>query len=99
MVYTEMMQTQKVYVRQCSSVPVYALLLFGGDLAVDHINSKIVIDEWAKVTASPKVGVLIRELRKRLDALLALKFEDASICIHEHPIASATVELVRTDGM
>ena len=30
LVYTEMLDTTKVYVREASMVPVYALLLFGG---------------------------------------------------------------------
>ena len=32
LVYTDMVDTAKLYVRESSMVPVYALLLFGGEL-------------------------------------------------------------------
>ena len=36
LVYTEMVHTAKLYVRESSMVPVYALLLFGGEVAIAH---------------------------------------------------------------
>lgn len=33
MVYTEIVETSKLYVRESSAVPIYALLLFGGETA------------------------------------------------------------------
>lgn len=34
MVYTDMVATSKLYVRESSAVPIYALLLFGGETMV-----------------------------------------------------------------
>lgn len=99
MVHTEMVETSKIFVRQCSMVPVYALLLFGGQLQVNHERGEITVDDWARLKAPPKVGVLVRELRKLLDDLLAAKLEDPSKNLGDHPVAKAMLELLSTDGM
>lgn len=98
-VYTEMVETSKVFVRQSSMAPVYALLLFGGQPQVQHEKQLITIDEWAKLSAPPKVGVLVRELRKLLDELLGAKLEDPALNLSEHPVVRGMLELLRTDGM
>lgn len=88
-----------MYVRQCSVLPVYALLLFGGALAVDHSAAKVTVDGWASLAAPPKVGVLVRELRQLLDRLLAAKLEDPALELAAHPVVRAATELLRTDGL
>lgn len=98
MVYSEIVETSKVFVRQCSSVPVYALLLFGGTVEVDHVNGKVSVDTWANVSAPPKVGVLVRDLRARLDRLLSVKLEQPEVEVSENAIVSVALELLRTDG-
>lgn len=98
-VFTEMVETQKIYVRQSSMAPVYALLLFGGKLEVLHEEGKITIDDWMRLSAPMKVGVLVRELRKRLDGLLSAKLEDPSRDLTSHPVVRGILELLRTDGM
>jgi ATP-dependent RNA helicase DHX57 len=99
MVHTEMVETSKIFIRQCSMVPVYAVLLFGGQLQVNHELGEITVDGWARLRAPPKVGVLVRELRKLLDDLLAAKLEDPCKHFSEHPVVKAMLELLRNDGM
>lgn len=99
MVYSDIVETSKVFVRQCSSVPVYALLLFGGAVQVHHTQGKVSVDTWATVTAQPKIGVLVRELKKRLDNLLSVKLEQPETAISKNSIVSVVLELLRTDGM
>ena len=41
-------------------VPVYALLLFGGRLAVQHEEGTLTLDGWAKFRAPAKIGTLVR---------------------------------------
>jgi ATP-dependent RNA helicase DHX57 len=98
MVYSELVETSKLFVRQCSSIPVYAVLLFGGTIDVDHINSKVSVDTWATVSAPPEVGVLVRELRTRLDRLLSIKLEQPETDISDTSIVSVALELLQTDG-
>ena len=60
-------------------VPPYALLLFGGKLDVRHASNKIVIDGWMYFDAASVVGVVILELRRALEELLARKIERPEI--------------------
>ena len=47
-------------------VPLYALLLFGGRVSVNHVAGGITIatkDAWIKLKAWPRIGVLVNQLR------------------------------------
>jgi ATP-dependent RNA helicase DHX57 len=58
-VYTQLSETSKVYAREVSMVPVYALLLFGGRLAVQHEEGTLTLDGWARFRAPAKIGTLV----------------------------------------
>jgi hypothetical protein len=63
LVYSERVETARVYVRDNTMVGAYALLLFGGELVVDHARGRLSMDGWAEFDAPARVGVLIREVR------------------------------------
>ena len=49
-----------------SQVPIYALLLFGGPVSVNHIGGGLTIGNqhaWVKLKAWPRIGVLVNHLR------------------------------------
>ena len=48
----------------------YSLLLFGGRVEVQHADSTITVDDWLAFQSPPKVAVLIKLLRRRMDELL-----------------------------
>ena len=89
----------QVYVRQCSSIPKFALLMFGGKIAVQHKSSEIVLDQWATLQASPQIGVLVKEIRARVDQLLCIKLDQPETDIESNPIITVLIELLRTDGL
>ena len=68
----------KTYIREVSEAPLYGLLLFGGPLHVEHDIGGITVstgtapsaDAWIKLRASPRIGVLCRQLRTLLDGVL-----------------------------
>lgn len=49
----------QVYVREVSMVPVYALLLFGGAMSVQHEQGCIQLDGWASFQAPAKIAALV----------------------------------------
>lgn len=89
----------QVFVRQCSSIPKFALLMFGGEMAVEHKKAEIILDSWARLNASPKVGVLVKEIRARVDHLLAIKLDHPETDIESNAIVTVLLELLRTDGL
>lgn len=70
LVFHEKFHTTRAYIAPTSVVSPYALLLFGGPLVVDHLNNRVVIDEWIEFTCPARTAVLFREMRKRLDEVL-----------------------------
>lgn len=98
LVHTEMVETSKVFVRECSMVPVYAMLLFGGEVTVDHEKSALMVDGWARFQASAKVGVLVRELRARLSQLMEYKVRCPESDVTRDPVILAMHELLGSDG-
>ena len=47
-------------------VPIYALLLFGGPVSVNHVGGGLTIgtkDAMVKLKAWPRIGVLVNHLR------------------------------------
>ena len=66
-------KSSRVYIRDCSLVSPYALLLFGGDIQVMHTDKLLTLDDNVKYTAYAKTGVMFKELRKLLDSVLERK--------------------------
>jgi hypothetical protein len=75
LMYLERVKTSAVFVRDCTPVSPYPVLLFGGSLTVHHSQGVIVVDDIYPFNASPKVGVLIKKLRAALDIMLLSKIE------------------------
>jgi len=99
LVYSEAVQTQRVYIRECTMVPPYALLLFGGDVDVRHEQGALTVDGWAAFEAPARVAVLVRELRAGVDRLLSAKVADPGLHIAGSPAVTALLALLQSDGM
>ncbi|KXZ49867.1 hypothetical protein GPECTOR_19g318 [Gonium pectorale] len=98
LVYTQMTETSKLFVREVSMVPVYAMLLFGGEISVEHSAGLLRLDGWAEFKAAPTVGVMVREMRSELDRLLGAKIADPGLPLASNRIVAAVEELLSTDG-
>ena len=95
------METSKVFVRECSMVPVYSVLLFAGSVAVQHDKATIVVDDWATFKAPARIGVLVREMRQALGKILDKKIEDATgyeMSSGEKRLIDALHQLLASDG-
>jgi ATP-dependent RNA helicase DHX57 len=102
MVYHERVQTTSVFVRDCSTVTPYQLLLFGGKIAVQHAAGTLSLDnEWAKFKAPARVGVLLKEIRARLDRVLSDKIErpDEDVQATGGPLVEAILQLLNTEPL
>lgn len=99
-VFTEKVQTSKVFLRTCSAIPTYALLLFGGEVQVQHEASTLTVGgPWIRFHASGiKVGILVRRLRLALADLLARKFEDPAMDVAGSRVIDGILKLLRTSG-
>jgi len=98
LVYSERVETAKVYIRDNTMVGAYALLLFGGDITVAHDQGIVRVDDWATFQAPARIGVLIKELRARVDQLLLDRINHPSATLASTPVVRALLELLASEG-
>ena len=77
----------------------YALLLFGGQIRVDHQHALLIVDEWIRFKAPARIAVLVKGLRSELDHLLSDKLDNPNLAIETHPVVDAMLQLVVSHGM
>lgn len=99
LVYLQAMELNaKPMIMDCSMVYPYALLLFGGAVGLELSNGLVTVDEWIKFKAPGKTAILVRELRRYLDQLLALKIKQPTYDIATSPVVAAILRLLITNG-
>ncbi|XP_066172783.1 putative ATP-dependent RNA helicase DHX57 isoform X2 [Sylvia atricapilla] len=105
LVYHEKVKTSRVFIRDCSMVSVYPLVLLGGgQVHMQLLRGDFVIsldDGWIRfVAASHRVAELVKELRSELDQLLQDKIRNPSMdlcmCPRGSRIIGMIVKLVTT---
>ncbi|KAM4523457.1 putative ATP-dependent RNA helicase DHX57 [Fundulus diaphanus] len=99
LVYHEKVKTSRVFIRDCSMVSVYPLVLFGGgQVNVDLHKGEFVIsldDGWIRfAAASHQVAELVKELRWELDLLLEDKIKNPSMDLCSCPRGSRIIRMI-----
>ena len=62
MIYYTMVKSSSVFIHDCSMIPPYPLLFFGGDISVkeDEGQEIIAVDNWIKFQAPKKIAELVK---------------------------------------
>ncbi|KAF4090320.1 hypothetical protein AMELA_G00050480 [Ameiurus melas] len=99
LVYHEKVKTSRVFIRDCSMVCVYPMVLFGGgQVNVDLQRGEFIIsldDGWIRFTAaSHEVAELVKELRWELDQLLEEKIKNPSMDLITCPRGSRIIHTI-----
>ncbi|KAG1757846.1 P-loop containing nucleoside triphosphate hydrolase protein [Suillus lakei] len=102
--YFQKQMTSKVFIRGATQVPMYALLLFGGPVTVNHIGGGLIVGKGGsivKLKAWPRIGILVNQLRRLLDAQLQQCIEEGSmLSASQHSaVANAMSALLANDGL
>ncbi|TFK86940.1 P-loop containing nucleoside triphosphate hydrolase protein [Polyporus arcularius HHB13444] len=103
--YFQKQLTSKVFLRDATEVPIYALLLFGGPVTVNHIGGGLTVgnkDCIIKLKAWPRIGVLVNQLRRLLDVQLSQYIEEGTISdvgSGNNPVLEAMQALLTGDGL
>ena len=92
--YHEIMKTSKVYVRDCTTVSILSILLFGGALKVFQSKGVVTVDDWLRFRCDAKPATLVKYLRQSMEALLLQKILDPSIDIAATVQGKAVIDSV-----
>ncbi|KAJ3514021.1 hypothetical protein NLJ89_g2611 [Agrocybe chaxingu] len=103
LIYFHKYMTTKVFLRDVTKVPMYSLLLFGGPVSVNHIRGSLTVgtkDSLVKLAAIPRIGILVNQLRRLLDAQLQRSIEDGTMLTTRsgNPVIHAIMALLTYDG-
>eukprot|EP01113_Clastostelium_recurvatum_P050098 TRINITY_DN9407_c0_g1_i4.p1 TRINITY_DN9407_c0_g1~~TRINITY_DN9407_c0_g1_i4.p1 ORF type:complete len:475 (+),score=50.42 TRINITY_DN9407_c0_g1_i4:113-1426(+) len=99
--YNEKVQTSKLYIRDCSMVYPFGLLLFsfGAELTVQHTQGVIVLDKWIQFQAPARIAVLVKEVRAGLLHILERKIENPDYDIQSEKHVDVVTEKLTKDGL
>jgi HrpA-like RNA helicase len=89
--FHEIVKTKKTYVRDCTTVSPFALVLFGGALEVYQREGIVTVDEWLKFRISPKPATLVKHLRAQMESMLLRKIIAPEDDVTESPEAKAVI--------
>ena len=56
----------------------FSLVLFGGTVVVKHTERLVVVDDWIKLDMAAQTGVMMREIRAKVDRTLQKKIEGST---------------------
>lgn len=98
--YFQKVKTTKLFIRDSTMVSPYAILLFGGEIDVQHKKGQMSVDKWVLFKSPARVAVLARELRRELDGLLSRKFEQAEMNLNEEgrAVNDAIIRLITLES-
>jgi HrpA-like RNA helicase len=94
--YHEMVKTSKTYVRDCTTVSPFALLLFGGALEVYQREGICSVDKWLKFRIAPKPATLVKHLRSQMESILLKKIVAPEEDVTGTPEGKALLQSIST---
>ncbi|XP_034047813.1 ATP-dependent RNA helicase DHX29 [Thalassophryne amazonica] len=97
LLYQEKVKYMKIYLRDTTLISPFPMLLFGGDIDVQHRERLITVDGWIHFQAPVRIGVIFKHLRKLMDCLLEKKLENPRINLEGEKTIQMILELIRSE--
>lgn len=97
MVYQEKTKQSKVYLRDCTLVSPFPLLLFGRNIVVQHIQQTVTVDKWIIFKSRARTAVIFKEFRNLLNELLQEKLDEPQIDFQNDKSVLAVIDLLQAD--
>lgn len=97
LLYQEKVKYTKIYLRDTSLIPPFPLLLFGGDIDIQHRERLITLDGWIHFQAPVRIGVIFKHLRKLMDSLLEKKLENPRMSLEGERTIQLILDLIKSE--
>ncbi|XP_030210763.1 ATP-dependent RNA helicase DHX29 isoform X3 [Gadus morhua] len=98
LLYQEKVKYTKIYLRDTTLISPFPLLLFGGDIDVQHRERLITVDGWILFQAPVRIGVIFKHLRKLMDSLLEKKLANPKMNLEDEKTIQLILELIKTEN-
>ncbi|KAJ3022647.1 UNVERIFIED_CONTAM: hypothetical protein HDU68_009010 [Siphonaria sp. JEL0065] len=93
-IYHQKVLTTKVFLRDATMVSPWPILMFGGDLIVDHEGRTVSVGPVIKYQAFPRIAVLVNALRKKLDKVLEDKIQQPDMDVLKTALGRVLIHLL-----
>ena len=77
----------------------FALLLFGGSMEVQHLERKVLVDEWIEIGMAAQTGVMMREVRDMVNGLLQNRIQAVGSGGEQRSADSGSIDSIMLDGI
>ncbi|CAJ0939144.1 unnamed protein product [Ranitomeya imitator] len=97
LLYQEKVKYSKIFLRETTLVSPFPILLFGGDIAVQHRERLLTVDDWIQFQAPVKIAVIFKELRVLIDSVLKKKLQNPKMSLEDDEILQVIKELIKIE--
>lgn len=97
LLYQEKIRYARVYLRETTLITPFPVLLFGGDIEVQHRERLLSVDGWIYFQAPVKIAVIFKQLRILIDCVLRKKLENPKMSLEDDKILQIITELIKTE--
>ncbi|XP_036164410.1 ATP-dependent RNA helicase DHX29 isoform X1 [Myotis myotis] len=98
LLYQEKVRYARVYLRETTLISPFPVLLFGGDIEVQHRERLLSVDGWIHFQAPVKIAVIFKQLRVLIDSVLRKKLENPKMSLENDKILQIITELIKTEN-
>uniref|UniRef100_A0A673N847 ATP-dependent RNA helicase DHX29 n=1 Tax=Sinocyclocheilus rhinocerous TaxID=307959 RepID=A0A673N847_9TELE len=99
LLFQEKVKYTKVFLRDTTLISPLSMLLFGGDIDVQHRERLVSLDGWIYFQAPVRIGVIFKHLRKLIDSLLERKLANPKINLEDEKTIQIITELIKSENM
>uniref|UniRef100_A0A4W6C8I8 ATP-dependent RNA helicase DHX29 n=1 Tax=Lates calcarifer TaxID=8187 RepID=A0A4W6C8I8_LATCA len=97
LLYQEKVKYTKIYLRDTTLISPFPMLLFGGDIDIQHRERLITLDGWIHFQAPVRIGVIFKHLRKLMDSLLEKKLENPRMNLEGERTIQIILDLIKSE--
>ncbi|XP_058473418.1 ATP-dependent RNA helicase DHX29 [Solea solea] len=97
LLYQEKVKYTKIYLRDTTLISPFPMLLFGGDIDIQHRERLITLDGWIQFQAPVRIGVIFKHLRKLMDSLLERKLENPRMNLEGEGTIQMILDLIQSE--
>nr|XP_033787141.1 ATP-dependent RNA helicase DHX29 [Geotrypetes seraphini] len=98
LLYQEKVKYAKVYLKETTLISPFPVLLFGGDIDVQHRERLLIVDGWIHFQAPVKIAVIFKQLRVLIELVLRKKLENPKMSLEDDEILQAITELIKAEN-
>ena len=99
LVYNDLVETSKAYIRDSTEAPPYSLLFAARKVRYFHELSILLLDDWIKFQAKGRISALVNALKDKVQELLDVKMQDPSFDIASTDEVRVLIMILASNGM